>query len=298
MINSLKHRVFEFVFRSIGRMSRANRMRLGAFLTWVGRPFLKRRSGIIKLNLKLCFPEASQEQRELWYKQHLRALSQTVIDRGMIWYGTREQITEEIDLLNFEIIQNIMAQKKPLIVLGPHFVALDMAATRMTMIVDESATIYKAQSDPAIDEIVKKGRARFNATHLIARSEGVRGMLRYLKKGAPVYYLPDMDFGRHGAVFVPFFGIPAATLPTTAVLARKWNATIVPVISRWHADTGKYTIDVRPPLEDFPGDETDEEATARLNRLIEEWVREDPPQYYWVHRRFKTRPTLQEPKYY
>src|SRR5690606_31831009 len=112
------------------------------------------------------------------------------------------------------------------------------------------------------------------------------------------YYLPDMDFGRDGAVFVPFFGIQAATLLATAQIARTWDAAVVPVISRLNESTGQYHVDVLPPLQDFPGSQSNEEATARLNHLIEQWVRHDPAQYYWVHRRFKTRPDPDEPKLY
>jgi KDO2-lipid IV(A) lauroyltransferase len=115
-------------------------------------------------------------------------------------------------------------------------------------------------------------------------------MVRHLRAGRPLYYLPDMDFGRAGSVFVPFFGVPAATLLATAQLARKWQAALVPVIDFWDPATGRYRVEVLPALADFPGEDSLEDATARLNREIEAWVRRCPSQYYWVHRRFKTRP--------
>src|SRR5690606_20493031 len=115
-------------------------------------------------------------------------------------------------------------------------------------------------------------------------------LIRHLRNRVPTYYLPDMDFGTTGAAFLPFFGVPAATLLATAQIAKSVDAAVVPIVSRLDLATGKHHVQVLPPLAAFPGDATPEAATARLNRLIEDWVRQDPPQYYWVHRRFKTRP--------
>ena len=150
--------------------------------------------------------------------------------------------------------------------------------------------MYTRQSDADVDTMVREGRGRFNTVHLVSRHDGVRGLMRHLRNGIPVYYLPDMDFGPAGAAFLPFFNVPAATLLTTAQIAKTWDAAVVPIISRLNAETGRYHVDVLPPLDAFPGEQSPEDATARLNRLIESWVRTDPPQYYWVHRRFKTRP--------
>src|SRR5690606_11375040 len=104
-------------------------------------------------------------------------------------------------------------------------------------------------------------RGRFNTVHLVSRHDGVRGMIRYLRAGVPTYYLPDMDFGRKGSIYVPFFGVAASTLPTTAQIARARDAAVVPIVSRLDLETGKYHVSVLPPLEDFPGDADNEAAT-------------------------------------
>lgn len=298
MNNSLTYRLFDRLFNFIGNLSLKNRLRLGAFLSVIAPFVMKRRLSIVKKNLELSFPDASEEQRKTWQKDHIRALCQSMIDRGFLWYGDEEALKAQVQLIGYHHIQEAMDNKEPIIVLGPHFIGLDVAATRMTNISPESATIYTAQRNPAIDAIVRKGRARYNKVHLIERKEGVRSMLRYLKAGFPVYYLPDMDFGRKGSIFVPFFGVPVATLPTTAVLAEKWGAKIIPIYNAWDKHTGHYTVEVLPPLENFPGDQTVEEATTRINELIETLILRDPSQYYWVHRRFKTRPDPDEPRYY
>ncbi|NLP32905.1 MAG: lysophospholipid acyltransferase family protein [Oligella ureolytica] len=298
MSHSFTYKVLNRLFNFLGNLSLKNRLRVGAFLNFIAPLVMKRRIAIVKKNFELSFPEATQAQRTEWQKQHIRALCQSIVDRGFIWYGDEEKIKQQVNLKNFHHLQEAMDNKEPIILLAPHFVGLDVAASRMTMIVPESATIYTAQRQPDIDKIIRDGRARFNKVHLIERKDGVRGMLRYLKQGFPVYYLPDMDFGRKGSIFVPFFDIPVATLPTTAVLAEKWGATIIPIYSYWDRQTGHYEVEVLPPLENFPGDRTVEEATTYVNELIEDLILRDPSQYYWVHRRFKTRPNPDEPTYY
>lgn len=298
MNTSFSYKVLDRLFNFLGQLSLKNRLRMGAFLNLIAPLVMKRRIGIVKKNLELSFPNASEEERITWQKQHIRALCQSIVDRGLIWYGDEERIKEQVNLINFHYLADAQKNNEKIILLAPHFIGLDVAASRMTMIVKESATIYTAQRNESIDSIIRKGRARFNTVHLIERKDGVRSMIRYLRQGFPVYYLPDMDFGRKGSVFVPFFGIPVATLPTTAVLAEKFGATIIPIYSHWNRETGHYDVEVLAPLENFPGDKTVEEATAYVNEYIEKLILRDPSQYYWVHRRFKTRPDPNEEKFY
>lgn len=298
MTKSFKYQALERLFHFLGNLSLKNRLRVGALLSLLAPLLMKRRLAIVKTNLQLSFPEASETQRDRWCKLHIRALCQSIVDRGFIWYGPEHKIKEQVSLQGYEHLANALSRQESIILLAPHFIALDVAASRLCMHVPESATIYTAQRNPVIDAIIRKGRGRFNTAHLIERKEGVRGMLRYLKQGFPIYYLPDMDFGRKGSIFVPFFGIPAATLPTTAVLADKWGASILPIYSHWDPESGHYAVEVLPPLENFPGDQSVEQATTLINQLIEELILRDPSQYYWVHRRFKTRPDPDEPTFY
>jgi len=215
----------------------------------------------------------------------------------LFWYGKPECILSTISITGLNHLTELLNANRKIILLAPHFIALDAAATRLTQFLQKSATLYTPQSDPDVDRMVRLGRGRFNEVVLISRRDGVRGLIRQLRQGVPVYYLPDMDFGIEGAAFVPFFGVPAATLLTTAHIARSWDAAVVPIVSRLDPDSGRYHVEVLPPLDDFPGQDTLEQATARLNGLIEDWVRVDPTQYYWVHRRFKTRPPGQPRPY-
>ena len=298
MNTSFTYKALDRLFNFLGNLSLKNRSRVGAALNFIAPLLMKRRISIVKKNFELSFPNATEEQRNEWQKQHIRGLCQSIVDRGFVWYGDKEKILEQVNLKNAHYLQKALDNNEPIILLAPHFIGLDVAATRLTLFLSESATIYTAQRQPDIDAIIRKGRARFNKVHLIERKEGVRSMLRYLKQGVPVYYLPDMDFGRKGSIFVPFFGIPVATLPTTAALAEKWDATVIPIYNHWNKENGHYEVEILPPLENFPGSRTVEEATTYINELIEDLILRDPSQYYWVHRRFKTRPDPDEPRYY
>jgi KDO2-lipid IV(A) lauroyltransferase len=286
------------LFSYFGRCAPRARLRWGRLTGWLTPRLLRARAHVVRTNLKLCFPDLPAERLEALMRRHFRLLGQSVVDRGLCWFGPRQAILDTVRISGLEHLEALLQAQRPIILLAPHFIGLDAAATRLTLFLKESATLYTPQSDPDVDRLVREGRGRFNLVHLISRQDGVRGLIRHLRRGTPVYYLPDMDFGRKGAVFVPFFGVPAATLTTTAQIAGAWKAAVVPIVSRLDLDTGTYHVDVLAPIADFPGEDTLEDATARLNRLIESWVRPDPAQYYWVHRRFKTRPIKGEPKFY
>lgn len=289
-MTDFKTRALVFLLKWFSRRRPGTRQRIGACLGWLGLRLARSRAHIVRRNLALCFPDQPEAVRERWAADHFRALAQSIVDRGVLWYGSPDAVRDLVTQTGAEQINALIARGRPVILLAPHFIALDAAATRLTMEVPSAATMYTPQSDPHIDAVVAAGRARFNEVFLVSRKDGVRDLIRHLREPRPVYYLPDMDFGRQGSVFVPFFGVPAATLLATAQLARKWDAAVLPIVGFWNPDTGRYHVDVLPPLADFPGDDTLEDATARLNRELESWVRRCPSQYYWVHRRFKTRP--------
>lgn len=282
--------VLRALFSYFGRSSLATRQRWARVLGWLAARVMRSRVHIVRTNLALCFPEHSPQERKAWLRQHFYLLAQSMVDRGLFWFGEPEAILRATPITGLEHLDALLKAERKIILLAPHFVGLDAAATRLTMFLRESATMYTRQSNPDIDQLVREGRGRFNQVNLVSRHDGVRGLIRHLRNGIPVYYLPDMDFGMTGAAFVPFFNVPAATLLATAQIAKGWDAAVVPIVSRLDAATGQYHVAVLPPLDDFPGDQTPEAATLRLNLLIENWVRPDPPQYYWVHRRFKTRP--------
>ena len=286
-------RVLIGVFELLARLSQTSRLRLGALLATLSPWLIPRRVKIVIRNLELCFPLLTVAARKTLLQAHLRALTQSFIDRSVFWFGSPEAIRALVTVTGHEQVAELVAQHGAVMLLAPHFVGLDAAATRLTMEGPQGAAMYSPQNDPDMDALVRLSRARFNTVHLVSRRQGIRPLIRYIDQHMPIYYLPDMDFGRKGAVFVPFFGLAAATQTATAQIARKWKLPVLPVTCLWDPLTGHYLVTVLGPLTDFPGVDSLEDATARLNQHIERWIQACPSQYYWVHRRFKTRPTGQ-----
>jgi len=247
--------------------------------------FARERRRIARVNLRLCFPEWSSHERERLLRQHFVLFAQAFLDRALFWWASPERLTRIIRLTGWEHLER--GDGRPTLILAPHFVGLDAGGVIMSMRIP-MVSIYSSQKkNPVFNAALLKGRQRFNAPVLLSRQEGMRRALKAMKQGMPFYYLPDMDFGRRESIFAPFFGISAATITGVSRLARATGARVVPCVNRLTPEG--YTVELLPPWEDFPG-ESVEADTAYMNRFIETQVRTQPAQYYWLHKRFKTRP--------
>ena len=255
---------------------------LGLFLHAVAGE--RRRVGLT--NLRLCFPAWTEVERRRLVRRHFRAFGRAILERGILWWASKERILRIVRIEGLHHWQ--AAAKGPVIWLAPHFVGLDMGGTRLAAEY-RAASMYSRQKDPTLDAILYHGRTRFVMPRLVSRQEGIRPLVRVMREGLPFYYLPDMDFGARDSVFVPFFGVPTATITGLSRVARLAGAAIVPVVTRQLPRGQGYVLQFYPAWENFPT--ADPEADARrMNAFIEERVREMPEQYHWLHKRFKTRP--------
>jgi len=183
----------------------------------------------------------------------------------------------------------------PVILLCPHFVCLDVAGVAV-MLESSLCSIYTRQRNAVFDRALRHGRTRFRPITLVSRAEGIKPILRALRGRQPYFMLPDMDFGARESVFVPFFGVPAATLTAPARIAAATGAKIIPVVATFLPGFRGWRVRFYPAWENYPGDDP-VAATRRMNAFIEERVLEAPAQYFWTHKRFKTRPEG-EPGFY
>jgi Kdo2-lipid IVA lauroyltransferase/acyltransferase len=249
------------------------------------------RRRVVLINLGLCFPELDASARRCLARRHFVAFARSFLDRTLLWWAPRARLERLIECRGVEHLR--AADGQPAIVLAPHFVGLDAGGTRMTMLT-HLVSVYSNQKNPVFNAVLLAGRLRFNAPVLLSRQDGMRRALKALREGLPFYYLPDMDFGARDSLFVPFFGVPAATITGVSRLAKVAGAQVVPCVTRM-TRTG-YTVEFLPPWRDFPGDNVEADTLA-MNRFIEQQVRCMPEQYYWLHKRFKTRPPG-EPRIY
>ncbi|MGL4232293.1 MAG: lysophospholipid acyltransferase family protein [Casimicrobium sp.] len=254
----------------------------------------KSRRRIALRNLELCFPQKSEAERIAIVREHFRAYVQAALEHGFLWNASAQAIRDYVVLHDEHEWRKFREgeDKRAVIWLCPHFIGLDAAAIRIS--VDTAGcSMYSTQSNRDLDRLMYEGRTRFNQSEIFSRTEGIKPVIRAMKKGLPFYYLPDMDFGARESVFVPFFGVNAATLTAVSRLAKLTNAAVVPVIATQRPLQRGYVhgYDVRfyPALENFPSGDDMADA-KRINELVESHVLENLPQYLWTHKRFKTRP--------
>ncbi|HET9470509.1 MAG TPA: lipid A biosynthesis acyltransferase [Usitatibacter sp.] len=243
------------------------------------------RGRVTRINLALCFPDMPEAERYELGLRHFKLLGRNALELSVMVWGTEEQLQRMIRVDGLEHLQN--AKGRPVIALAPHFIGLNMGGIRVAWQLPDAASVYSRQKNPTVEKIFFRARTRFGKPLLVSRQEGLRAIVRVLRSGKAFYFLPDMDFGRRDSIFVPFFGVQAATLTTLPRLAKLAGAAVIPVVTRQVGDG--YVVKFYPEWKDYPTGDLEADV-RRMNAFIEERVREMPEQYFWAHKRFKTRP--------
>jgi len=260
--------------------------RIGNFIGGIFYWILHARRHITLTNLRLCFPKLSEQERKVIARQHFQAYARSILERSILWWSSEQRIRT---LIHVEPgVPSDLIAAGPVILLCPHFVSLDVAGIGLVL-ETPVCSIYTQQKNALFNKALKNGRSRFGLVRLLSRAQGVKPIIRAMREGYGFLMLPDMDFGIKDAEFVPFFGIPAATLTAPARIAAATNAKVVPVIAIMLPNYQGWRVTVHPAWENFPGDDITA-ATQFMNAFIETQIRLYPAEYLWSHRRFKTRP--------
>ncbi len=253
------------------------------------------RRRIAARNLELCFPELSGDERQYLLKENFASTGIAFFEMAMSWWWPKARLARLAHIEGIEHLQAAQREGEGAILMAVHFTTLEIGAA----LLGQAHTIdgmYREHGNPVFDFIQRRGRERHNLDSLAVERDDVRGMLKLLRKGRAIWYAPDQDYGIKQSIFVPLFGIPAATVTATTKFARLGKARVVPFTQRRLEDGSGYRLVVHPPLADFPG-ETEEADCLRINQWVEGVLRECPEQYLWAHRRFKSRPEG-EPRLY
>jgi len=256
---------------------------LGSALFWL----IPERRRVTRINLAQCFPRMDPAARERLARAHFRAFTRSFVERGLLWWAPRARIERLIRIEGLEHLRALGGT--PAILFVPHFVGLDAGGTRVTAEVNVVA-MFARQKDRRFTRLLARGRTRFGDQRMVSRQEGVRAAIQAMRRDKrPFYYLPDLDHGPRDAVFVPFFGVPAATVPGLSRIAQLAGAKVLPCVTRMLPGGGGYVARIEAPWVDFPTADV-EADTRRMNAYIEKVALEMPEQYLWMHKRFKTRP--------
>ena len=256
---------------------------VGSLLFYV----IKKRRRITLTNLRLCMPELSEAERYQLAKQHFRYYARSLFERGILWWAPESRLKKLIHVEPGVPLAEINAG--PVVIMCPHFVCLEVAGVA-TMLESSLCSIYSEQKNKVFDRALRKGRSRFRPVQLFSRNEGIKPILRAMQQGLPYFMLPDMDFGIKNAEFIPFFGVPAATLIALPRLVATSGAKVIPVTATYLPDYQGWQVRFHPAWENYPGDASLTEATRQMNAFIESQIHLAPAEYFWAHKRFKTRP--------
>ena len=241
---------------------------------------------VATINLRLCFPEMGDAQRAHLVRAHFKMFGRSLIERSILWWSSAERISK---LIRVEGVEHFNAIKdKPAILLTPHFVGMDAGGQWVAQHTD-TVCMYANQKNIYLTELLLMKRARFRNQRLYSRQQGLRPILKGMRAGMPFIYPPDQDQGVRDGAFIPFFGVPAATMTSVPRIAQITGAKVVPSITRILPGNAGYLLTFYPAWENYPSGDDIADA-RRMNEFIEQRVLEMPEQYFWLHKRFKTRP--------
>ena len=280
------------LIKAISKLPISTINRIGGVFGTAAYYLLKNRRKVGLLNLKLCFPNWSDKQCDDLIRQHFKELFCSGLAYGLIFETPAKRLCDIVKIRgldNFDKFRN----QRPVILLAPHFLALDIGANRLTL-ETPGYSIYSAQRSEYLTEAIKDARLRFikdQGGEIFSRQEGLKNIVRKMKNtNIPFYYLPDQDMDEKNSVYVPFFAyFSCATLDTLPKLVKLTNAVVIPMAT--YREENNFVVELFPAWDNYPNGSIEEDI-AFMNRFIETMILKHPSQYLWLHKRFKTQPNL------
>lgn len=245
---------------------------------------LRKRRLIANRNIELCFPEMDRAARLQMVKAHFESLGMSLMEMALGWWASERKIKRLMALEGMENLEAALAKGKGAILVTAHFTSVEASGRLFAKAAPPFKAMYRTNKNGLLDEILRRGRLK-TAAGIIAKDD-VKTMLRTLKTNTPVLYAPDQSYRRKLSAAVPFFSVPAMTNTATSRIAKLVGAPVLPYLPIRLPDDKGYLLSILPPIEGIPSDDPAADA-ERYHNVIEEHIRKDPSQYYWVHRRFK-----------
>ncbi|MGH1469663.1 MAG: LpxL/LpxP family Kdo(2)-lipid IV(A) lauroyl/palmitoleoyl acyltransferase [Cellvibrionaceae bacterium] len=270
---------------------------------WIGKGlgqlmllFASERRHVAEKNIQMCFPHLSQKEQRQLLIDNFYSTAFAFFETGIAWFWSKQRLKKLFHVEGLEQLQRYQNDNQGALMLILHFTTLEMWGVACNQLLDNIDMTYRPHRNPVYDLIQSWGRARHNPTSDVIAVGDVRSMVRSLKSGHFISYFPDQDHGSKHSVFVPLFGNPAATVTALARLIKMAKVPVVPLMCKRKSDGHGYDLKVLPAWKNYPSGD-DERDAITLNEHVEQCILEQPDQYLWVHRRFKSRPEGEDPVY-
>ncbi|WP_028535430.1 lipid A biosynthesis lauroyl acyltransferase [Paludibacterium yongneupense] len=264
---------------------------LGGTLAWM---LARERRRVGMINLRLCFPDMPRRERQRLVRANFRHMIRLALEYGVVWWSSARRLRRLVEIKNLHYVTDLLDRGENVILFYPHFVGFELCVYALNQYIP-LVSVYAHQKNEALDAQIYRGRQRYNNAFIVSRQEGLRTIIKAMRRDhAPFLYLPDQDYGPRDSVFVKFFGVETATITGMSRISGLARAHVVPAIAR---RVGNHCeLEFYPPWENYPSSDV-EADTLRMNQFLEQRILETPDQYFWLHKRFKTRPNGQ-PRFY
>ena len=272
--------------RGLARWPQAWLLRLAVVLAWLAHPLLQGRRRIAARNLALCFPDLDRREQRRLLRATMRDTVAGALETLRAWFAPAEALRGLCEVDGLEHLRAALAEGRGVLLVTGHMPHFELSGRLLGEALGRKVALHaRRHNDPCLDQWID-GARRGAFSRTIAKKDKA-ALLAALREGEAVLYLGDQDFSYHH-VFVPFFGVPAATVTALPELMQASGALALPLWMQRNGD-GRYSLRIEPPWRDWPTGEARADA-ARYMAELEAVVRRAPSQYLWVHRRFKTRP--------
>lgn len=278
----------------LGKSPRKLGLALSIPMGWVLLRLMKERRKIAQRNLERCFPDWTPSRLNELLEEHFHSLGRMVFELAWSWSASTSRIQQMGQVKGVENARNAIAKGKGVLAITHHVTCLEMGGRLAAFEIPDLKGVYRPLKNPVIEWYQNRSRAQYSGGVISKRD--MRSFIRFLRNGGVLWYAPDQDFGARRSVFAPFFGIETATLEATGRLIEMTGCEVMPMFPVFDSKTGKYTVTMYPAMKKIP-DENIVQTLTRINAMIEEQIRQAPDQYWWIHRRFKTRPEGEPPFY-
>ena len=247
------------------------------------------RKKVALTNLRLCFPEMSEKERRKLFLRHYQSIGMGVFEMAASWWKKDEQLLKYVTIEGLEHMDAVAQSGRGALLMTGHFTTMELIG-RFLIAKRKFSALYRNPNQPLIAKVMAKRRS----THMnkLIHFDQMNDLIRALREGEFVWYAPDQGKRLKYSALVPFFGVPAVTNTATGRIARMGRATVISYFGYRNPD-GHYHIQVFPELKDVPSKDPEADA-LKINRIIEDFVRTAPDQYFWLHRRFKRRPGMED----